>query len=77
MKSNKRKWTAVMHSSMRPKKNYFTLQGQLFCHCLQLLQEPLTMSEIGKNEKLLVGVNKYRAAKANILNKTKTMVDLQ
>ena len=35
------------------------------------------MSEIGKNEKLLVGVNKYRAAEANILNKTKTMVDLQ
>ena len=77
MKSNKRKWTAVMHSSMRPKKNYFTLQRQLFCHCLQLLQEPLTVSEIGKNEKLLVSANKYRVAEANTLNKAKAMVDLQ
>ena len=56
---------------------YFTFHRQLFCHCLQLLQEPLTVSEIGKNEKLLVSANKYKAAEANILNKTKAMVDLQ
>ena len=45
------------------KKIYFTFHRQLFCHCLQLLQEPLTMSEIGKNEKLLVSANKYHYKK--------------
>ena len=75
----KQKWTAMMHSGTRHKKKkiYFTFHRQLFCHCLQLLQEPLTVSEIGKNEKLLVSANKYKAAEANILNKTKAMVDLQ
>ena len=29
----------------------------LFCHCLQLLQELLTVSDRGKNEKLLVSAN--------------------
>ena len=66
-----------MLSGMRPKKKNFTFPRQLFCHYLQLLQEPLIVSEIGENEKLLVSVNKYRAAEANILNKTKAMVDLQ
>ena len=44
---------------------------------MQLLQVLPTVSEIGKNEKLMVSANKYRAAEANILNKTKAMVDLQ
>jgi len=51
--------------------------GRLFYHCLQLLQVLLTVSEIGKNEKLPVSANKYRAVEANILNKTKTIVDLR
>ena len=33
--------------------------------------------ELGKNEKLPVSANKYRAVEANILNKTKTIVDLR
>ena len=61
MKRNprKRKYTAMMHSGMKPKKKKkaHTYNRKLFCHCLQLLQELLTMSERGKNEKLLVSAN--------------------
>ena len=54
----KRKWTTMIHSIMRPKKKRKgTHLHRLFCHCLQLLQEPLTMSERGKNEKLPVSAN--------------------
>ena len=49
----------MMHSGMKPKKKKkaLTYNRKLFCHCLQLLQELLTVSERGKNEKLLVSAN--------------------
>ena len=43
----------MIYSGMRPikkREGALTFHGQLFCYCLQLLQEPLTVSEIGKNE---------------------------
>ena len=54
----KRKWKTMIHSVMRlKKKRKSTHLHRLFCHCLQLLQEPLTMSERGKNKKLPVSAN--------------------
>ena len=72
----KKKCTAMMHSGTRPKKKLFHLSQIVVLPLLATTSKPLTVSEIGKNEKLLVSVNKYRAAEVNILNKTKAMVDL-
>ena len=53
----KRKWKTMIYSGMRPIKKgegTLTFHGQLFCHYLQLHQEQLIVSEIGKNENPLV-----------------------
>ena len=47
----------MIYSSVRPikkREGAVTFHEQLFCQCLQLRQEPLTVSEIGKNENPLV-----------------------